>query len=126
MTDPRVQTSVKAFQWRSFTWENTYVIPSFVQGAGVYAIYLDGDLVYIGSSENLRSRVRQHGRGFHGNIFTTKLETQFGNCNRVTFKIKLARRFGEWPMREMRLIRRLKPCGNSRGVWSQWRVSGGE
>lgn len=66
---------------------------------GCYAVYFDGELVYVGSSRNLRTRVRR--------CFTS---------DRVYLKVKASRRMGDWLMREWRLIRRLQPRDNKVGV----------
>lgn len=114
-----------AFQWFSFTWAGFSSVPSRVRGAGCYAIYIDDRLVYIGSTENLRSRLMQHGRAAHSNVFSGFIETPYGTCKRVSFKVKLSRRYGDWTMRELRLLRRLKPSGNVIGTRRVWQVAGG-
>lgn len=71
-----------------------------------YVIYLDGSLTYIGQTDRFDFRVRQH-------VAKGLLK---GVCpSRVTFKIKLCRRYGEWAMTELRLIRRIQPILNTRG-----------
>lgn len=72
--------------------------------AGCYAIYQSGRLVYIGSTANLRSRLATHRT-------SGRLSFLFIN-GKSYFKIKLARRYGDWVMREMRLIARLSPPKN--------------
>lgn len=95
-------------------------LPDWCRGPGCYAIYLDGVLAYIGSSENLYVRLLIHRAKFKLGIPDKRLvpviHTQFGTCSKVAIKVRLSSRFGEWLMVEARLIRRLKPSGNIRGV----------
>lgn len=95
-------------------------LPHWCRRPGCYAIYIDGSLVYVGSSENLYTRLLIHRAKFQlvvpdklGGPF---IQTQFGLCSKVTAKVWLSRRFGDWLMLEARLIRRIKPSGNVRGV----------
>lgn len=79
--------------------------------AGVYAIYLNRKLVYIGSSANLRRRLNQH------NIVPSSpgyVRTNWGRLkvSLVHFKWKVTRRYGEHLMLEVRLIRRIRPQFN--------------
>lgn len=65
---------------------------------GVYAIYVNKKLVYIGQSTNIRTRVWKH-RHSH------PLES-------LMFKCKVVERPGEWLAIEYRLIGRLRPSWN--------------
>ncbi len=67
-----------------------------------YVIYVKGELVYIGKTLNLDLRFFQH-------------RLTFGTRN-VRVKAKLCRRFGEWSMVEDRLIARLQPKMNVKGI----------
>lgn len=80
---------------------------------GCYAFYMDGELVYIGQTQNLRSRLGMHNvrPGYYGEMITP-----WGTCKSVSLKIKTAIKYGEWAMRELRLIRRLKPPSNRSGA----------
>jgi hypothetical protein len=73
-----------------------WVIPT---GPGTYAIYINGALVYIGSSCNLRSRLRDHFRSgrFSGAVTVKIKETYSGEGARVI---------------ERRMITRLRPPMN--------------
>lgn len=68
-----------------------------------YCVYLDATLLYIGQTNNLRERFAYHSahkkfpRGFY-------LKARFGD------------RYGDWAMRELRLIRRLQPPMNRKVV----------
>src|SRR5690349_17856546 len=77
------------------------------KNAGVYAVYHDAALVYIGSSHNLRSRLTS--------VFRQRFEFfQLGvpRCAapeiEVVVKVSPSRRLGDWLMREYRLIVRLR------------------
>jgi hypothetical protein len=85
-------------QWFSFTPSN---LPSW---ACCYAVYINGALVYIGQTENLLARFRAH---------VAKSKWLSGE---ITIKAKLSRRFGDWAMTEIRLIKRLQPLFNRRGI----------
>jgi len=61
-----------------------------------YCVYVDGQLVYIGQTNNLRERVAYHA----GHC---KFPAGFG------LKARFGDRYGDWAMRELRLIRRLSP-----------------
>lgn len=68
-----------------------------------YALYQFGELVYIGQTGNLQSRIRQH---------KSKRAFELIDWSEITIKAKLCRRFGEWAMAEVRLIDRLSPPWN--------------
>lgn len=73
----------------------------------VYVIYWSGEVVYVGSTVNLASRMKQHAAS----------EWMNGPPDiEVTAKFRGSSRFGDWLMREARLIRRLQPEFNRRGV----------
>lgn len=79
---------------------------------GCYAIYLDGKLSYIGQSVNLRSRLSSYRiRPTYG----TGYFTPWGQVADVAVKVKIGHRYGDWAMRELRLIRRLQPSMNCAG-----------
>lgn len=80
---------------------------------GVYAVYFDRDLVYIGSTNNLRNRFSGHAfrYGYAKNI-VTPWET-IPDSTEITVKFRQTKKFGEWAMREMRLIHRIQPLFNS-------------
>lgn len=81
--------------------------------AGVYAIYFDERIVYIGQSTNLCARMTRHSLkyGYARNIHTPWGEIP--DSVKVTAKVKRSRVIGDWAMWEIRLINRLKPLGNS-------------
>lgn len=75
----------------------------------VYAIYIDGELVYIGQTANLRGRFQTHHLrpGYARNIITPWGDLP--GSAKITAKAKPSRRYGDWAMIELRLIRRLRP-----------------
>lgn len=86
----------------------------FPDEAGCYVIYFDGAIGYIGQSVCLSTRISQY--RIHRNIFGGKeWVTPWGSFDSVVIKFKLGRRYGDWLMREARLIRRLKPPMNTHG-----------
>lgn len=74
---------------------------------GVYVIYCDGVLSYVGSTNNLQARLFKHLCYGH-----TKCVTQWGLFDDVFIKIRLSRKYGDWAMIELRLIARLQPKFN--------------
>lgn len=81
-------------------WECVYnpKSPDFPRAPGVYVIYDGDDLLYVGSTCNLRSRLHQH---IHQGIFDFDI-----------VKFSASRRVGEWAYRELRLLNRLRPPKN--------------
>jgi excinuclease UvrABC nuclease subunit len=80
--------------------------------AGVYAIYFDGLLVYIGQSVDIANRFSEHKfrYGYNRNIITPWINIP--DTAKVIVKIKKSQRHGDWAMWEIRLIRRLSPIYN--------------
>lgn len=79
---------------------------------GCYVIFFNGEAVYVGQSNNLRSRFsRHHFRlGYARNVHTPWGELPDNVV--VTAKFKPSRRLGDWLMWEIRLINRLQPDFN--------------
>lgn len=81
---------------------------------GCYAVYHDGELVYIGSSMNLPGRVAHYLRPptrrrkpiVNGGARRRQAEVV------TTMKVSGWKRRGDWLMREYRLIDRLRPRDN--------------
>ena len=94
--------------WESFDLMHDKLPPV----ACVYAVYFDSDLVYIGSSVDVRNRFSEHKfrHGYGKNIITPW--TDVPNYTRITLKIKRSKRRGDWAMDEIRLIYRLRPTFN--------------
>ncbi len=83
---------------------------------GVYAIYYGSNLVYIGSSRHVQRRIAEHSviltqQGIFADFIIR------GNPNhRVKIKVSYSKKYGEWLMREARLLKRLKPLFNLKGT----------
>lgn len=89
-----------------FTFKGSDQLP---QWACCYAVYIDDELVYIGQTENLMCRFQQHrAKGIVKGV-------PWGS---FYIKAKLPRRYGEWAMTELRLIKRLRPRLNRARVYS--------
>jgi len=83
-----------------------YKLPS---APACYVIYMDGRLVYIGQTSNIKTRLSNHDfRYDYGNAIITP----WGQCQKLKMKVNYGRRYGDWAMRELRLIKRLKPSLN--------------
>jgi excinuclease UvrABC nuclease subunit len=79
---------------------------------GVYVVFIEGRVAYVGQSSNIRTRFTEHNFE-HG--YGHDLHTPWGDFHKdtsVTMKIKLSRRLGDWTMWEVRLIATLKPYFN--------------
>lgn len=85
---------------------------------GVYAIYGDGELIYIGESDSVKRRLSSHQIRYS---YSNYIITPWGNFQSVKIKVRRCLRFAEWAMIERRLIRRLKPSGNTKGTGRQRR-----
>ena len=80
--------------------------------AGVYAIYIGGELVYVGQSVDVQNRFHGHNLRFG---YSPCILTPWGEYpinTPITVKVKLSRRRGDWAMWEIRLIHRLRPIFN--------------
>jgi hypothetical protein len=82
-----------------------------------YLFVIDQRHVYVGSTQDLLCRMRQHFRSFRGGH--DGLQTPWGVCSSFVLKFKPSRRYGDWLMDEARLIKKLRPALNIRGVNSQ-------
>jgi excinuclease UvrABC nuclease subunit len=85
-----------------FCWQKIQTLPwtnSVSKFPGVYAIYdHSNELVYIGSSMNLRRRISRYAARYNPDW---------------SLKVRYTKFVGEWAFREIRLIRRLKPLLNT-------------
>ena len=75
----------------------------------VYAVYLDGKMVYIGQTNRLSNRF-SGGRFRYG--YARNLITPWGDVpdtTVVSIKVRFSERYGDWAMWEIRLIHRLQP-----------------
>ena len=95
-------------------WQSFDLRAVFPRSPGVYAIYLDGALAYIGQTVDLRNRLCEQRMRF--GYAPGVVHTEWGDFKTLTIKVSNSRRYGDWAMRELRLIRRLKPWANRRGL----------
>lgn len=77
-----------------------------------YIIYFDGELKYIGSTNNLRNRFSGHAirYGYAKNIHTPWGD--FPSSIGVIIKYRPSTTYGDWLMREARLIKKIQPPFN--------------
>lgn len=88
----------------------------------VYAVVLNGRVKYVGECINLFRRFNAYRmrEGFGGGTFTPW--GQFKGS--LILKYSPSRRFGDWAMRELRLIRKLRPEWNCVGSTRPRNMSG--
>lgn len=96
-----------ASNWKSYGIEDGWCRVAL---PGVYAIYGDGALLYIGESVCVGSRLANHNISWAR--YSSLIDTPWGQFQTVNIKIRRSRKFGDWAMIEKRLIRRLKPPQN--------------
>lgn len=99
-------------------WEAFYVdvrLQDFRREPATYVIFGDGVTQYVGSTKNLRARmsrrlptVLQMGRSH----WDWKVRTEWGDFDTFEMKARYSTKYGDWLMRELRLIKRLKPACN--------------
>lgn len=79
---------------------------------GCYVVYADNELIYVGQSFNVSKRLLSYKfrYGYGGQIFSV-----FGIFNLIAVKVRYSTKFGDWAMREVRLIHKLKPRFNCVG-----------
>ncbi len=101
--------SAKSDTWHTFEVEHLDSLP---HRAGVYAVFVGGELVYVGQSNDLCVRFRGHNIrcGFDANIKLPWCDVPWATP--VYVKVKFSRVLGDWAMWEIRLITRLKPRFN--------------
>lgn len=96
-------------KWVCFDWIDTrpWRLP---KEPACYAVYMDGELVYVGQTQDFCARLRGH-RLRHG--YSNNFHTPWGQCKSLLVKARFADRSGDWAMREYRLIKRLQPRENA-------------
>jgi excinuclease UvrABC nuclease subunit len=99
--------------WRTFNEPESFRdLPS---GGGCYAIYLDGKLSYVGQASNVKERIRFNHRVDVAR-YSSAIVSPWGRFQTVSVKVRVSKKFGDWAMIELRLIRRLLPRFNNRGT----------
>lgn len=119
MTDPKTDASMSLWirnDGRPRNWAVLQpvgaLLSSLPRCPGVYAIYFDDELVYVGQSNDVGARLIRH-RIQYG--YARNIHTPWGSIPdtvNVTAKVKRSRVLGDWAMWEIRLICRLKPRFN--------------
>lgn len=94
--------------WRKTGWTTQ---PDVAYGPGVYVLYADAQLVYVGMSDRVNVRVGSH-MANNAAAPTRALGRVVGSW---TVKYRPERFYGERATLELRLIKRLKPCLNRTG-----------
>ena len=98
-----MEIALKHF-YNLFSWSEVRLKPwdkNVLPWPGVYAIYNDEELVYIGSSQNLKSRIKRYKAKDPDEIWSS-----------WRLKVRYTKKIGEWIFREIRLIYRLAPTNN--------------
>lgn len=85
----------------------------FLKKPGVYVVYEKHRIIYIGSSYDVKKRIQTHDINF--SRYSNTIQTPWGKFKKVKIKVSYTRKFGDWAMREIRLINRLKPKHNKVG-----------
>jgi excinuclease UvrABC nuclease subunit len=97
-------------------WDIHYEFPSGPGCYAVFAVYNDGtQILYIGSAENLKTRL-ENGHRIELCRYRDFCKTPWGVFKHIVVKCRVSKRYGDWLMIEARLIRRLQPPGNTRGI----------
>jgi excinuclease UvrABC nuclease subunit len=95
--------------WRPQSWEiGGRLNPDL---ACCYAFYFDGNLGYIGQTGSLKKRLRSYRIHRIGDL----IETPWGTFSSVLMKVRPSKKYGDWAMIELRLIKRLQPPFNCAG-----------
>lgn len=101
-------------------WKTYEIFPKKPQAlpkfAGVYVVFLNDQLSYIGSSIDVAKRFNNYGFRSRDGVARYS-QPRFpwapvSETTRISVKVKRSKRFGDWAMREIRLIDRLRPRFN--------------
>lgn len=112
----------QGWQWATRYEIGEHMAAGMPRSPGCYAIYADGKLEYIGSSVNLLARFIQWNN--HIQKFDGRWISPWGDHDHLRVKYRLSTYYGEWPMRELRLLRRLRPVGNTKSLGDALRGGG--
>lgn len=123
---PSVDFSKDSFRsaWTAvelFVKDGAYWLSDLPSVAACYALYLDGDLKYVGQTCDLRKRMAGH--ELEVARYSANIETPWGYCKRLHLKYRTSRKYGDWAMVELRLIKRLQPEYNCVGSTRKRKVS---
>lgn len=105
---------VETWEWATQT-PARYLTENIPPDGGCYAIYADGKLLYIGSTSCLVDRLRQWSwKGI--SQLDGRWMTPWGDYFYLRIKVRRCNFYGDWATRELRLLRRLRPPGNTRSI----------
>lgn len=93
-------------RWGVFDPMRPFLLPT---SPAVYVIFFDREPVYVGQTNNLRVRFQRHQIRYG---YARNIRTAWGEISdeiAVAGKAKLSKRYGDWAMWELRLIKKLRP-----------------
>ncbi len=76
---------------------------------GVYVIYGDDQILYIGQSSDVGKRILNHRIRYS---YSNYILTPWGKHLSIKIKVSYSKRYGDWAMRELRLIKKIQPPHN--------------
>jgi excinuclease UvrABC nuclease subunit len=94
-------------RWIKFWWDDVNL--NVTHDPGVYVIYLDGVISYVGQSSDISKRLKTHIQIAH---YSSMCVTPWGRYRDVFVKVSYSKKYGDWAMRELRLIKKLQPQYN--------------
>jgi excinuclease UvrABC nuclease subunit len=96
-------------RWTTYLFSiDPWIIP---HKPGVYVIYGDGQILYIGQALDVCKRISSYQINF-SHYSNNGINTPWGRSQSVKIKISFSKKFGDWAMRELRLIKKLQPKEN--------------
>jgi hypothetical protein len=110
----------RPIRWHSF--DETASYGDFQPRPGVYVIFGDDRVQYVGSSKNIRQRLTGRiPRLVYNDPEESErpVRTTWGVFRRFEIRVRYSTKYGDWLMRELRLIRGLKPLLNAAGEGAQ-------
>ena len=92
---------------------------------GCYVVLVGGKAIYVGSSTRVAQRIEAHGfrYGYGSSILCPFGSFSVGD---ITLKVRFWEKWGDWAMRELRLINRLRPRFNTMGTGRKRKPNGYE
>lgn len=104
----------KKSRWVSYNIDDLPEWLSIASLPGCYVVYVDSKLVYIGQSMNVSKRVKNHEINFAR--YSSLIQTPWGQFKSLKLKVHYSVKYGDWAMRELRLIKKLNPKFNKVGA----------